>query len=305
MTMPWKIFFPAALLALSLHASAATVTEPPTLSWGDISSRPLPTAGERIAYGALPQQFGELRLPEGKGPFPIVVLLHGGCWLADFDYAHITPLAAALTHAGYATWTVEYRRIGDTGGGWPNTFLDAGLAVDHLRELAKHHPLDLHQVIFAGHSAGGQLALWLAARGKIESTSPLYIRDPLLPAAVIGLAAITDLAEYRVGPPGSCHASVDQLLGGTAQQQPARYAQTSPQALLPLTVPAWLLQGERDIVVSADSTRRYARAAGNQARLVALPAAGHFEMVVPEGDSWAALLQAMHEAIPDYRNAKK
>jgi acetyl esterase/lipase len=303
--MPWKPLTSALLLILSVLAQAAPMTEPPTLTWGDISARPLPAAGERIAYGALPQQFGELRLPKGKGPFPLVVLLHGGCWLADFDYAHITPLAAALTRAGYATWTVEYRRIGDTGGGWPNTFLDAALAVDHLRELAKHHPLDLRGVIFAGHSAGGQLALWLASRGKIDATSPLYVRDPLLPAAVIGLAAITDLAEYRVGPPGSCHASVDQLLGGTEQQQPARYAQTSPLALLPLTIPTWLLQGERDVVVSADSTRRYAHAAGDKAHLIALPAAGHFEMVVPEGDSWAALLQALHEAIPEYRNAKK
>lgn len=285
----------AAFLSLAI---GAVMAESPTLSWNDVAKRALPPAGERIAYGTERPQFGELRVPSGAGKFPVVVLIHGGCWLSDFDYAHVTPLAAALTREGYATWTIEYRRLGDAGGGWPNTFLDAARAVDHLRELAKRHPLDLNRLAFAGHSAGGQLALWLAARGKLPPSSELYSKQPLLPSAVIGLAAITDLAAYRVGPADSCHASVDPLLGGTSSQQPARYAQTSPLALLPLTVPQWLLQGSRDPIVSPDSARTYVERAGAHAHLRLIASAGHFEMVVPEGEAWAALLTALREALP-------
>jgi len=266
---------------------AAIAAEKPTLSWGDIAKRPLPPAGTRIAYGAGPQQFGELRLPEGKGPFPTIVLIHGGCWLADFDYQHVTPVAAALAKAGYAVWTPEYRRVGDDGGGWPGTFDDARAATESLRNLAKDHPLDLQRVAFVGHSAGGQLALWLASRDS----------DAVKPKAVIGLAAITDLETYRVGPAGSCHASVDPLMGGTPKEQPLRYAQVSPIGLLPLTVPVWLIQGGRDKVVPIDSAKAYAKAAGDRARLVAIPGGGHFEMVVPEGETWDALLRALKEAL--------
>lgn len=304
--MSWKSLLFALPLGLLLNACASRhagetvppMAEAPTLSWDEVATRPLPPAGERIAYGPEPLQFGELRLPPGAGPFPVVALLHGGCWLSDFDYAHITPLAAALTREGYATWTVEYRRLGNPGGGWPNTFLDAGRAVDHLRALANRYALDLSRLVFAGHSAGGQLALWLAARGKLAPASALHSDHPLLPSAVIGLAAITDLAAYRVGPVGSCHSSVDPLIGGTPSEQPSRYAQTSPLALLPLTIPVWLLQGTRDSVVSADSARTYAAAAGAQARLRLLNSAGHFEMVVPEGETRTALRAALREALP-------
>ncbi len=275
-------------MAVLLLAGCAAQAEKPVLSWDDVAKRPLPGAGIRIAYGDGPQQFGELRLPSGKGPFPTVALLHGGCWLADFDYAHVTPLAEALTRAGYATWTVEYRRVGDTGGGWPGTFDDARAATEFLRKLALDHPLDLKRVAFVGHSAGGQLALWLASRDS----------NAVTPKAVIGLAAITDLESYRVGPEGSCHSAVDPLMGGTPQQQPLRYAQASPMALLPNDRPVWLIQGERDRVVAADSARAYAAAAGSSVRLVTIPSAGHFEMVVPEGPAWAALLQALREALP-------
>ena len=125
-----------------------TASETPMLSWSELAARPLPPAGERIAYGPETSQFGELRLPQSaKGPAPVVVLIHGGCWLADFDYAYMSHLAAALSAEGHATWTIEYRRLGEDGGGWPNTFTDVGAAIDHLRELAKTRPLDLDRVV--------------------------------------------------------------------------------------------------------------------------------------------------------------
>ena len=275
-----------------------------TLSWSEFEQLPLPAAGERIAYGAAPQQFGELRLPSrkvhGAGPFPVVILIHGGCWLADFTYVHITRLAAAMAEQGMAVWTIEYRRLGDAGGGWPNTLLDPARAADHLRELARSHPLDLKRVVSVGHSAGGQLALWLAARHKLPVDSPLHLKNPLPLHGVIGLAAITDLHTYRIGPADSCNASVDQLLGGSPEQHAQRYAQASPLALLPLGVPQWLLQGERDRIVPATSASAYAQAArsgGDMATLVALPEAGHFELVAPQPPAWPQLLQALRQAL--------
>ena len=134
------------------------------MSAGDVLALPRPEAQHRIAYGPGPQQFGELRLPDGAGPHPVVIVVHGGCWLAEYDLGYMSSLAAALTADGVATWSIEYRRVGDDGGGWPGTFDDVGAAADHLREIAAEHELDLERVVAVGHSAGGHLALWLAAR---------------------------------------------------------------------------------------------------------------------------------------------
>ncbi len=245
---------------------------------------PLPPKGERIAYGDGPQQFGELRVPKGKGPFPVVVLIHGGCWLSDFDYVYITRLAAWLTDHGVATWTIEFRRIGDKGGGWPGTFLDVAHATDFVRQLAKTHPLDSKRVYAAGHSSGGHLALWVAMRAKLPADSEIFVKDPLLIRGVLGLAAITDLAKYRIGPSGSCHSSVDQLLGGAPDKFPRRYAETSPRQRLPLGVPQIFIQGDSDPIVDPASVKDYAAAAkkaGDRVSVLPLVGAGHFEASVP------------------------
>lgn len=272
---------------ISLTLAAMTATAAP-ISWGQLQALPLPAPVAHLAYGPLPMQFGELRIPKGQAPskgFPVVVLIHGGCWLNAFDYLYFTRLAAALTDAGIATWTIEYRRIGDEGGGWPNTFLDVAAATDHLRTLAKSNALDLHRVVTSGHSAGGHLALWLAARPKLAKTSALFTAGKPLPIkAVVGLAAITDLMTYRVGEPGSCNSSVDQLMGGTPETEPQRYADASPMQLLPLGVPQWLVQGEVDPIVSVYDAARYVNAAtsaGDKALLITDAEAGHFDLAAP------------------------
>lgn len=282
------------LLSMSLLSACATL--PPPLSWAELNARALPLPGLRVAYGEAAPQFGELRLPAGRGPFPVVVLIHGGCWLQQFDYRHATRVADALLPLGVAVWTIEYRRLGDDGGGWPHTLLDVARATDHLRVLAQTQPLDLGRVIAMGHSAGGQLALWLAARAQLPADSPLYRPDPLPLRGVLGLAPITDLAAYRIGPAGSCHSAVEPLLGGTPEEQPARYAQASPLALLPLGVPQQLVQGARDPIVAADSVAAYARAAQAQGDTVALhtvDAAGHFELVAPGSVAWPVITRAL------------
>lgn len=291
------------LLAAALVLCSAGVAAKP-ISWSEVQALPLPAVGERLAYGDDPEQFGELRLPAGTNPkstpLPVIVLLHGGCWQNEFDYRYMTRLGAALAAQGYATWTPEFRRIGDAAGGWPNTLRDAALATDYVAQLAKQHPLDLGRVVTVGHSAGGQLALWLAARGKLPADSPLYSVHPLRIHAVIGLDAITDLATYRIGPPDSCNASVDRLMQGTPQTWPRRYAEASPMALLPLGVPQWLVQGREDPIVSAESVRSYAAAAtqaGDHVILLEQAGAGHFESAVPKGPAWKALLKALRQAL--------
>jgi acetyl esterase/lipase len=258
---------------------------------------PLPPGpAARVPYGDGPQQFGELRIPQGAGPFPVMVLIHGGCYQNAFDYVYMTRLAAWLTEQGLATWTIEYRRLGDEGGGWPGTFQDVANATDALRKLAPTSRIDLERVYAGGHSAGGQLALWLATRQKLPEGSEIFTKDPLLIRGVLGLAAITDLAQYRNGPPKSCHSSVEPLLGGTPETVATRYAETSPKQRLPLGVPQVFIQGGKDPIVSAESVQAYADAAkkaGDEVVTLPLPEAGHFESSVPLPQTQAAFLEAL------------
>jgi acetyl esterase/lipase len=235
-------------------------------------------------------------------------LVHGGCWLAAYDYQYFNHLAAALAQVGVASWSVEYRRLGEAGGGWPNTLLDVARATDHLRQLAETLPLDTGRVVSIGHSAGGHLALWLAARGQLSKDSDLYRPQPLPLLGAVGLAAITDLASYRIGPPDSCNASVDQLMGGTDTQQAARYAQASPLALLPLGVPQVLVQGGADPIVPPASVSRYveaARQAGDAVTERIDATLGHFDPAVPGNPLGDAGVQAVLSLLGEPRPAAK
>lgn len=281
----------ACVLALSFPAAAEVVPlpTPAPITWAEVQALPLPPAGAIRAYGAAPQQVGEWFAPSARaGAAPVAVILHGGCWLNAFDATYQRHLAAALQARGWAVWLPEYRRLGDEGGGWPGTLQDVGAAIDHLRVLATQQPadapLDLARLIVIGHSAGGQLALWSATRDRLAP--PLAAPAPLMPRGVVGLAAITDLAEYRIGPANSCHASVDRLLGGAPAAQPARYAATSPRERLPLGVPVLLIQGVQDLIVAPEGVQAFteaARAAGDAVMLAELPG-GHFDVALPQAD---------------------
>ncbi len=274
---------------------------PPTLlSWSDVRKLPSPDELPQLFYGTDQRQFGELRLPPGvPGPFPVMILIPGDCWRADDNYAYLRPLAESLSTLGIATWTIEYRRIGDSGG-WPATFRDVAMAADHLRVLAQNYPLDLRRVVAAGHSGGGQLALWLAARPRLAENSPLYVRGPMTIHGVIGLAAITDLAAQRSVTRRACGSAVDELLGGNPQTVAERYALTSPLALLPLRVPQWFVHGAHDRLASTDSVMRYVEAArkhGDRVVVGVTSNAGHYEPVVPGSATWMTLQQAVVAAL--------
>src|SRR6185437_307494 len=130
-----------------------------------------PSGALRLAYGTDPNQFGDLWLPSGAGPHPVVVFLHGGYWRARYDISYTHPIAADLAARGIAVWNLEYRRVGQSGGGWPGTFEDVARGFDALHDLAQQHSLDLARVVVMGHSAGGHLAFWLAAGKRGITTS--------------------------------------------------------------------------------------------------------------------------------------
>jgi len=287
-----------------LLGACAHRATPAPVSWDQVLALPRPAADQVLAYGPEAQQFGHLHLPPGPGPFPVAVLIHGGCWLNQYDLHYLANAAGALKAAGIATWSIEYRRVGDPGGGWPGTLLDVGAAVDHLGELAARYPLDLDRVVLVGHSAGGHLALWAAGRSMQAPDSPLAATGALRPRGVVTLAGIADLAHYAAGA-GNCNAAAGQLMGGLPAEQPARYRLADPAQRVPLAIPVDLLCGELDTIVPPEQGRRYAAlagAAGDSARVILLPGAGHFDPVAPPSPTWARVLASIQAMVGGSRD---
>lgn len=247
-------------------------------------------ADQHLAYGTEPEQYLELWLPAGhSAPAPLVVLIHGGCWLAEYDVSHIRPLAAELAASGFAVIALEYRRLGQEGGGWPGTFVDISLGLEFIASMEDPR-LDLSRVILVGHSAGGHLALWATGRPLLEQTASLYREKPFTPQAAIGLAAITDLAAYSEGE-NSCQQATAKLVGGSPAEKPERYAQASPSQL-GTAVPVVLLHGDQDPIVPISQAE-----ALPQAKLVRLDGAGHFDLIHPGTAAFPRLLTLIEELL--------
>ncbi|MGD1045640.1 MAG: alpha/beta hydrolase [Bacteroidota bacterium] len=230
-------------------------------------------------YGSLTSQEGDLYLPQVSRP-PVLCLLHGGFWRMPYGRDELTAMAKDLAARGYAVWNVEYRRLGAPGGGWPGTLHDVVSAIDHLATLVNDGiELDLNRVIVAGHSAGGHLALWVAARNKPANISSLVRVHPI---AAAGLAAITDLA--RLCKLNTGKGAVNEFLGGPPSQYPDRYAAASPIELLPLGVRQLIIHGAKDKELPINLSRSYAAAAqasGDCVEFVELPDEGHMDFLDP------------------------
>jgi acetyl esterase/lipase len=264
----------------------------------DILSKAAPPANFRLNYGPERYQFGDLYLPDGPAPHPVVIGIHGGFWRAAYTLDYYGHLCEALAGAGVAAWNIEYRRIGNRGGGWPGTFLDVARAADYLREIAATYELDLSRIVTLGHSAGGHLAFWLGARPKISPGDPLFSASPLALKALVSLAGVVDLRrayELRLG-----GGVTKELLGGSPSEVPQRYHSGSAFELLPLGVPQVLIHGMDDLNVPYEIATRYhahARSRGDPVSLVSLPGAGHFECVDPRTREWTAVQTAVARAI--------
>jgi acetyl esterase/lipase len=272
-------------LAIAAALAVGAAPEPKLESFTELLARPRQKADARIAYGPDANQFAELWLPAGKGPFPVVVLIHGGCWQAKLPGTILMDyMAADLRARGVAVWNLEYRRIGSVGGGYPGTFLDVAAGVDKLGSEARLRNLNLSRVVVAGHSAGGHLAAWTASRGRLPKASPLFSEKPLPIRDAMSIEGIDDLEAYRARGPGRCGEpeTVDELLKNAPTPSP--YADTSPRELLPTTVPQVVVSGELDPIVPVKFARDYATAAkrsGTHTELIVLPGAGHFEPIDP------------------------
>jgi acetyl esterase/lipase len=277
-----------------IGAMSASLGAQRLMTAGDLASLTAPPPDHRIQYGPGPLQFGNLRLPKRTGPHPVVLFIHGGCWLSQYDIAHVAALEQAMTDSGLAVWSIEYRRIGDEGGGWPGTFTDIARGADYLRVLAPQYALDLRRVVAVGHSAGGQFALWLAARRKIPATSELHVADPLTVRGVFALAPAPDLDALHAS--GACGNVIDRLMGGSPADHPDRYAAGSPMRLAPIGLPQLLVVGAHDQSWGPGG-RAYlarARAAGDTAvQLVDAPESGHFEMIAPATTTWPLVIGSL------------
>ena len=252
----------------------------------DVPIRASVAYGAIVAYGEGPSQYGELTIPAEPGKLPVVVLMHGGFWKAAYGLDLMQPLAADLNERGYATWNIEYRRVGEPGGGYPNTLLDVAAAIDRLATIDQQDRLDLDRVAVVGHSAGGHLALWGAARETIPVGEP-GAGPAVIPRVAVGQAAVVDLAEAAIANLGG--GAVQDLLGGDLFTVPDRYAAAQPD-LAGATARIILVHGEFDLIVPMSQS---IGAEQFGAEIVLIPYADHFDMIDPTHDAWAAVLSAL------------
>jgi acetyl esterase/lipase len=257
-----------------------------------------PEPAARFAYGAAPSQFVELFLPRGAGPFPVVVLIHGGCWTVEYDgIAQMRDMAGALTAQGIAVWNVEYRRHDEEGGGYPGMYQDVAAAVDRLRAEPR---VDVHRIVVVGHSAGGHLAQWAASRHRLPAWSPAWVADPLRIATVISLGGLADLRNQATLIRSSCERETPQLAGLPSAVRPDVFADTSPAEMLPAGIRTVLMHGELDTVAPpsiAEDYARRARAAGDEAEAVVLPGASHYDEVASGAPCWPVVNGAIRTAL--------
>lgn len=274
---------------ISVAAAAATASlSAQNMRPGDVDALPASKPHLVATYGESPLQVGELRIPEGKGPFPIVEVIHGGCWTKGFATRRNTAaLATALTSMGYATWNIEYRQVGDQGGGWPGTFRDWAAATDYLRVLAKSEPLDIRHVSVVGHSAGAHAALWLATRDNLSPTSDIGSSDPLAIETVVAIDGPGDIASFVGFDADVCGKTViAPLIGGLPKAQSRRYILASPIENLPVKAKEYLVAS---VVLTPDAALHYRSAAaskGQTVKVLNVDNGGHFDIIAPGSTAW-------------------
>jgi len=271
----------------------------------DILSRTPPLADHRMHYGPDASQFGDLWLPQQTtaGLMPVIAFFHGGWWQSQYALGYASHLCNALRGEGFAVWSIEYRRVGETGGGWPTTFSDAAQGFDFLSALAAKFPLDLGRIVAMGHSAGGHLAFWIAGRHHIAESSPIHAPQTRL--ALHGLIALAGAVDLRLTIDLSGYFSfahdkreVYSLMGGTPADLPDRYRAGNPGELLPLMVRQILLQGTEDQQIPPQLPGRWAenaRRQGDEVTVTMIPLADHFDIVDPETKAFGVVRTAVRQ----------
>jgi acetyl esterase/lipase len=295
----WILVWFLSLAGHTAQSQTPASSNPRLMTPADLGKLPIKPADKRIAYGSLPEQFGELRIPAGAGPHPLVILVHGGCFkLGSAQYMGM--IGDALKDEGIATWNVEYRQV-TRGGGWPTTYLDVAKGIDYVRAIAGENKLDLNHAVLVGHSAGGHLALWSAARSRVPAKSEIHTSNPLKVRGVVNLAGPVDMTANIKGYETLCRDSViTTLMGGTPATVPQRYADASPIRLVPLGVPQVIVMGTYEDFVPRPIAETYVSAAtkaGDSARLIVIPGMGHFEITTTHEPSWSVVRAAIRSLL--------
>lgn len=264
--------------------------------WPDLLTRERPQPSATVAYGTdSALQVADVWLPDSAGPHPTVIMVHGGCWQTEIaDRRIMNWIAEDLRARGVAVWNIDYRGVDREGGGYPGTFLDAAAAADALRSHSARFNLDTRRLVAVGHSAGGHLALWLAARHRLPSTSPLRTGNPIAIAHVVSLGGLPDL-EAAAQPPGSgCGTEViGRLTGG-------HFADTSVPLLGPIGASQVLINGRQDRIIPVAFAEGYAapmRARGDDVRVRMVDRTGHVELIAPESRAWAVAVAEIEKAL--------
>jgi acetyl esterase/lipase len=285
-----------AACAMATHDAPKQATGPDGLmAWPDLLERPRPAPSETIRYGDDPMQVVDLWLPSGTGPHPTVLMVHGGCWQTEIaDRRIMNWTADDLRKRGIAVWNIDYRGVDRDGGGYPGTFMDVALAADALRDHAERYDLRLEPLVAVGHSAGGHLALWLAARPRLPADSLLHMPNPVAIHGVVSLGGLPDLEEAARPPGSGCGTDVIARISG------GNFAATSVPRLAPLGLRQVLVNGMQDRIIPTRYAEAYAeqmRAAGDNVRIRMIDRTGHVELIAPETAAWAAAVEEIEAAL--------
>lgn len=291
------------LSTLSSLALAALASTAGAVELRDFLALPKPAPTHAISYGAAQSQGIDIFLPAGKGPHPVAILVHGGCW-SDFPGAgreQLRPLAADWARRGVAVWSIGYRRANEAGGGYPHIYRDVATAVDRLRSEAPALAIDLNRSVLTGHSAGGHLALWAVSRTRLPAGSPLQQSgEPLPVRGVVSIAGVGDLAAFAPRLLGSCGRGILEKLSGGGSDV---YADVSPARLgLPESVRSVvMLSAANDQIVPLRAARDYRDAlapdAASRVRLRDVPGAGHFDLVTPGTPAFEAVFEEIRRLL--------
>lgn len=288
-------------IAATTAVAAAAVANGEPIELTDFAALPKPAPTTVVAYGSAAVQAIDVFVPSTRGPHPVAILVHGGCWrdLPGAGREQLRPIAAELQRQGMAVWSVGYRRADEAGGGYPGTFEDIATAVDRVRDEARRFQLDLSRTVIVGHSAGGHLALWASVRAQLPESSRLHRKQPFVAGAVISLAGVTDLKAFARFVPVLCGPGIIERLASTDAASP--FAETSPAELPPPSGGAVLISGIVDRLIPPYLAYDYARAMerrhGAVLELVDIPRAGHFDLVTPGTDAWRIVSERIRAAL--------
>lgn len=272
------------------------------MTWDDLLSRPRPNPTHTIQWGPGTTDVADLWLPEGAGPRPVVLMVHGGCWQKSIaDRTLMNYAAEELRTNGLAVWNIEYRGVDEDGGGYPGTFLDVARAADALRDQAATYNLKTDRIVAFGHSAGGHLALWLAGRHNLPASSPLRMNNPLKITGVVNSGGLADLkASAPVTQPECLSRIMGKLTGEVSSTRSNVFSDTSPVELLPLGARQVSVNGHRDLIapqVLGEGYTRKAKAAGDNAEVIVVLNTGHVELVAPGTEAFNTEMAKLKEML--------